>query len=103
MLDLKTISWQEMVGNRYTKALHPAMVSKAGYEKVKSVRRIGDAVPTAFRVIYDRQYVIDYVGRGICKTLFVLGKQGVLNLVDEAWDNYYGVLDVEQATTEESV
>ncbi|WP_319422752.1 hypothetical protein [Pleurocapsa sp. FMAR1] len=103
MPDIETISWQEMTGNKYAKALHPAMVSKAGYETVRSIRRIGDAVPTVFRVIYDRQYVLDYVGNGICKTLFVLGKQGVLNLVSEAWDNYYGVLDIKESSSEESV
>ena len=103
MPDVETISWQEMTGNKYIKALHPAMTSKAGYETIKSIRKIGDAVPTVFRVIYDRQYVLEYIGNGICKSLFVLGKQGVLNLVDEAWDNYYGILKDEDHSHEESV
>ncbi len=102
MPEIETITWREMTGNKFIKALHPAMVSEAGYECNKSIRRIGDPVPTMFKVIYDRQYVINYIGKGICKTLFVLGKEGVLDLVDEAWDNYYGVLDNKRRSYEES-
>ena len=82
-----------MTGNKYSKGLYPAMLSDEGYISQKSIRRIGGDAPEIFRIIHDRQYAIQYIGTRLCRPLFALGRQGVLNLVGEAWDNYYGALD----------
>lgn len=89
MPEIETISWKEMTGNKYTLTLHPAMLSEDGYVSQKSIRRIGDASPTLFNVIYDREYLVNFIGRKLCKHLQVLGKQKILELVDEAWDTMY--------------
>lgn len=89
MPEVETISWEEMTGNKFTINLHPAMLSDDGYVVQRSIRRIGDIVPTVFNVVHDREYAIGFIGRKICKTLQVLGKQKILELVDEAWDTMY--------------
>ncbi len=91
MKEIETISWKEMTGNKYTLNLHPAMVSEHGYVRQKPIRRIGDTLPTMFNVIYDRDYLINFVVTKLCKPLFGLSKERVLELVSEAWDKYYGI------------
>ena len=83
------ISWKVLVGNKYTKALHAAMLSSVGYMKTSSVRRIGDVAKGYFLVKYDREYVIEYIGRLVCRPFYHIGKEKVLELVDEAWENWY--------------
>ena len=89
--EIETISWQQLTGNKYTKGLHPAMVSAIGYIGEREIRRIGDVRPTIFKVRYDHQYVMQYIGKTLCKTLSNLGKEKVLELVSNAWDEYYGI------------
>ena len=61
------------------------------YVSEKPIRRIGDTVATLFNVIYDRDYLINFVVIKICKPLFGLSKEKVLELVSETWDKYYGI------------
>lgn len=89
MSNVETISWVELTGNRFNKNLHPAMLTDEGYKKQTRTRRTGDTGATIFHVIYDRKYVIEYIGRYLCRDLFTLGKQELLDLVTEAWDTYY--------------
>ncbi len=85
----ETITWRDLTGNKFNRSLHPAMLHNDGYVCQSAVRRIGEAEKTIFKIIYDREYLIEYVGRTVCKQLFVVGKEETLNLVSEAWDNYY--------------
>lgn len=94
---VETISWKELTGNKYTKGLHPAMVSAIGYIADREIRRIGDVKPTVFKVRYDHQYVMEYIGKTLCKTLSNLGKEKVLELVSNAWDEYYGIEPIDTA------
>ncbi len=89
MFEAKTITWRDLTGNKFLKSLSPAMLSDDGYIKQQAIRRIGEADKTIFKVIYDRDYLIEYIGRFVCRNLFTLGKEETLNLVSEAWDNYY--------------
>lgn len=91
MPKIETITWRELTGNKFNRALHPAMLSDIGYTKSISVRRTGDAVKSYFNVAYDRVYVVEWLSRKICKSLFALGKQGTLDLISEAWDKCYGI------------
>ena len=87
--EVETISWRNLTGNKFNQSVHPAMLTEHGYLKQSMVRRTGDAVKTIFNVIYDRNYLIEYVAHTLCKNLVQLGKQGVLDLVGEAWDYKY--------------
>ena len=85
----ETILWSQRTGNRFTKSLEPAMDSDSGYAKTTKVRRIGDPVAKTFDVIYNRSYLLEFIGYILCRPLQIFGKEKVLNLVDEAWENYY--------------
>ena len=83
-----TISWRELTGNKFMKAIDPAMASQAGCIKSQRIRRIGDSEKTIFNVRYDREYLVQVLLRKVCRRLSVLGKEEVLFLVSEAWDLY---------------
>ena len=89
MPEIEQISWRELTGNKFVISLNPAMLSDAGYIRQQKIRKIGDVVPTIFNVEYDRDYAVERIGGRLCKNLFVLGKQGILELVAEAWDKQY--------------
>lgn len=65
------------------------MLTESGYVKQCAIRRIGERKRTLFNIVYDREYLIRSVGRIVCKPMFVLGKEKTLELVSEAWDDYY--------------
>lgn len=85
MDEIETIGWQDVVGNRFNKSLEPAMLSEAGYTRLTTIRRTGDAGKMYFKIHHDRDYVIAFISKTICNPLFSLGKKQVLDLVDEAW------------------
>lgn len=89
MSEIETISWRELTGNRFVRGLDPAMLTSRGYVKQAAIRRIGERKRTLFDVVYDRDYLIQAIGRYICKQMFVIGKEKTLELVSEAWDAYY--------------
>lgn len=69
MNEVETITWRDLTGNKYNKTLHPAMLSEQGFMKQVSIRRIGDVKKTVFRVVYDRDYVVEYLEKKIVKNL----------------------------------
>ena len=89
MPEVEDISWIELTGNKFNKNLHPAMVSDSGYVFTQQIRRTGDTEKSVFQVHYDYDYVIGYLAKTICRTLSSLGKDKILELVEEAWDVYY--------------
>ena len=93
MREVETISWRELTGNKFNRAIDTAMLSNSGCVKSIAVRRVGDDVKSHFHVVFDRNYLIEWISRKVCKPLFTLGKQGTLDLVSEAWDYCYGRTD----------
>ena len=89
MPEIEAISWQELTGNKFIKSLHPAMLTERGFVRQASIRKVGEKEKTIFNVFYNRQYVIEYLGRFICKNLQVLGLEGILDLIEEAWGHTY--------------
>jgi len=86
MPEVEQILWCELTGNKYTLALHPAMLSERGCIKQQRIRRVGEPRKDNYNVKYDRDYVMEVINRKICKSLWCLGKEGLLELVAEAWD-----------------
>ena len=66
------------------------MISDEGFVRNTQIRKAGEAEKTFFCVNYDREYVIAFIAKVICGSLFVLGRERILALVGEAWDTYYG-------------
>lgn len=90
MREVETISWRYLFGNKLSKSIEPAMTTERGYIKQQRIKRIGDLNKAIFNVVYDREYLSEYIFVKICKPLFVLGKQKTLDLVEQSWDAYYG-------------
>jgi hypothetical protein len=65
------------------------MISDNGCIKSLRIRRAGDFDSQPFKVVYDREYFLEWLGVKLCKPLFVLGKEQLVELAGEAWDNYY--------------
>ena len=96
MREVETISWRELTGNKFSKAIDAAMLSDEGYVRPLHIKRIGDFGKSLFYVVFDRKYLVEWVSRKLCKPLFVLGKQGTLDLVAEAWDYCYGKTETKE-------
>ena len=90
MREVETISWRCLFGNRFNKTLDPAMATERGCIKQQRVKRVGDTQKAIFNVVYGKDFLSEYIFIKICKPLFVLGKQEVLDLVEQSWDAYYG-------------
>ena len=90
MREVEAISWRCLFGNKFVKTLEPAMTTERGYVKQQRIKKIGDTAKTIYNVVYDRDYLSEYIFIKVCKPLFVLGKQEMLNLVEQSWDAYYG-------------
>lgn len=97
MNEIENITWREVPGNRFSRALSPAMLTEEGYTKQAAIRKVGSQVKAFLNIKYDREYFIGWIGNFICKPLFAIGKKRVLDLVAEAWDTYYPNY-VEQST-----
>ena len=89
MNESEAVSWRELTGNKFSRNIDPAMLTERGYIKQIAIRRIGERKRTLLDVVYDRDYLIQAIGRYICKQMFVIGKEKTLELVSEAWDAYY--------------
>jgi hypothetical protein len=88
MREIKTITWRALTGNKFLKALHPAMLSKENYVCTQRIRRTGDPEPEIFKVLYDREYAVNYLCRKLCRPLSFLGKEELFELFSEAWTLY---------------
>lgn len=89
MSDVKTITWRELTGNKFVRGIDPAMLTEHGLVKQAAIRKIGERDRTFFNIVYDREYLLEAIGRLICKPMFCVGKEATIELIAEAWDNYY--------------
>ena len=81
------VHWKELTGNKYNRNLHPAMLNEDGYITQTRIKRVGDRDRRMFNVKYDRDYVVIYIYKTLLKPLELLGKERVLQIISEAWDN----------------
>ena len=87
MSEIETISWRDLTGNRYNKTLHPAMLSGNSYIKQTGVRRVGDKEKTVFNVVYDRDYVVEYLEKVVFLKLRVIDTDNLGDVLAEAFCN----------------
>lgn len=78
---VSTISWSEQTGNKFNKSIDSAMLSDEGYAISKRIRVVGDTVPKMFNVVYDRDFVIEYLRLKLIKPLAALGKETIFDLI----------------------
>ena len=87
--EVHKITWREVTGCKFNRALHPMMADR--YYIHSSLRRTGDTEKTMFEIEYDRDYLVGWMATRVCSPLQTLGKEEILKLVDEAYDqlNYH--------------
>ncbi len=88
MPEIKTITWRELTGNKFLKVIHPAMLSEGNYICTQRIRKTGEAEPDIFKTIYDREYAVHWLVRKLCKPLSFIGKERLIELIEEAWALY---------------
>ena len=85
MLQADSLCWQDLPGNKYSKAIDAAMLSEAGYIASQRVRKSHERKGKLCNVVYDKSYVLEIVARKIIRPLYGIGKDKMLDLVAEAW------------------
>lgn len=87
MLDMPVVSWRDICGNKYSKSLDPAMLMAHGYPLTTKAKVIGKTGSSELiTVVYDRDYVINYLITKVIKPLSNYGLQEVTNLLLKAWE-----------------
>ncbi len=85
MPEIKSITWRQLTGNKFNKSLDSSMLSETGSIATSKVRKVGGEIPDVYRVNYDKEYAVEFICRKFCKSLSFLGKEKILELVNEAW------------------
>lgn len=83
----KTVHWSQLQGNKFNKALHPAMLSDHGYRTTTKNALLGDSRSNSqfLVVLYDRDYVIGWLSSRVIKPLQNEGNDNIKSFVEEAW------------------
>ena len=84
-MKLKPITWRELRGNRYNRGLNLAMLHEEKYHKWMLVALRQGEKKTYCEVEYDKEYVLNYLIKKVCKPFDSLGLDALLELVREAY------------------
>ncbi len=81
------VSWRELQGNKYTKSLDLGMLTEVGSPHIVRATLKGSSKDKGQPqiVIYDQDYVINWLIVKLIKPLSNYGLEGVTNLVEKAW------------------
>ena len=85
-----SITWRKLPGNKFSRALHPAMLSSRCYQKLSVVEPIGHGEKGEYVVSYDKTYVIKWLSMKVVRPLQLIGYQGLCELLAEAWEDFTG-------------
>ena len=87
METIPTVSWTELQGNKYAKALSPQMLTKDGLPTILKARVIGTQRHGGnfVTVIFDRNYVVSWLITKVIRVFSNEGLDAILELVKEAW------------------
>ncbi len=83
------VSWRELQGNKYIKAIDPGMLIKGGLPYIMKARAIGTSRHGSepVTVIFDKEYVEKWITAKLIRPLSNYGVDYVTNLVTQAWIN----------------
>ena len=81
------VSWKEIQGNKFSKAIDPAMLLGDGLPYIMKARAIGNGKygSEPVTVIFDKEYVENWIVTKLIRPLSNHGVDYVTNLVAEAW------------------
>lgn len=97
MYEYRTISWKDLPGNKYSKSLDAAMASKQGYTVIHKVKKCHSPTEAFCNVVYDRDYVVQFLIKKVLFSLASLGKEAIDGLINEAWLELNGITDAGRA------
>ena len=93
MSQFETIGWRDLPGNKYVKALEAAMLSEQGCIAMQKVRHCSEPKGRMCNVIYDREYVVQFLIKRVVFALAGVGNKAIHELIDDAWDELHGLAD----------
>ena len=81
------VSWKEIQGNKFSKAIDPAMLINGGLPYIMKARAIGNGKygSETVTVIFDKEYVESWITTKLVRPLSNYGVNYVTNLVHDAW------------------
>lgn len=82
------VHWSKKQGNKYNKFLHPAMLTDAGFLTTAKVALLDEPRSNHryVTVIYDRNYVINWLRVKVVKPFLNTGMTDIIQLIKEAWE-----------------
>lgn len=93
MNQFETIDWRDLPGNKYSKALDAGMVTEHGYIAMQKVRHSSEPRGRMCNVIYDRDYVVQFLIKRVVFALAGIGRKAIDELIDDAWNELHGLAD----------
>ena len=81
------ITWREVMGNKFNRSLHPAMLSPSKYHVHSTLKRLGDTEKSSCDIVYGEDYVLEWITYKVCVPLNRVDKEKILDLVSKAYDN----------------
>ena len=83
------VSWKELQGNKYIKAIDPLMLLNDGLPFVMKARAIGSSKYNSefLTVVFDKEYVEKWIAAKLIRPLSNYGIDYVTNLLETSWDN----------------
>ena len=84
--NLEHVSWRDLTGNKYNKAINPAMLNEQGYIRIFKVRTIKNPETRYCFVKFDRDYVISFLAVKVIRPLLSTSFTNISDLVFAAWE-----------------
>lgn len=86
-LEPDKVHWSKKQGNKYNKSLHPAMLTDVGFLTTAKVALLDEPRSNHryVTVIYDREYVINWLRVKVVKPFLNIGMSDIVQLIKEAW------------------
>lgn len=100
----KEVYWQDLLGNKYRVALHPAMLVGDGYRVYMSNKQVGDskADKSKFGIVrFDRLYVLNFLIRKVFHPLKLQTSDEAIALAKEACLAYLYSLDAQESHSQQ--
>jgi hypothetical protein len=82
------ILWNEVLGDPFSTALTPLMMSGDGITKTRLSRTPGTTDKVATEIRYDKQYVLAFITKKVLQKLLIKDKAEAIALISEVWDYY---------------
>lgn len=88
MQEISKITWRELFGNKFSRALHGAMLTKEGLWTTQRIQQIGHKQKQMYLVHYDKEFINEWIWRKLLSPLENMGIEAIKILLEEAWESH---------------